>query len=496
MEQAKMRAFICLIGLVFCSFLLSGQEKEVKINLAQCIDLAIENSLQAFRAENDYQSGHWDFLNYKASRLPSLSLRLTPIQYNSQFTKRYDYIENIDIYRQQQLINSSAGISLSQNVGLTGGTFTLESELNYMKNYGDNPYTQYSSIPVRFGYSQSLFGFNRLKWVKKTEPLKYEKAKKQFLYSREATAATAIQQFFNLASAQAGYTMALENVASADTLFIIGKEKNNQGHLTQADLLTLELDLINATNALENSITQLERASYAFLSFLNLDINSEVDLEVPDAMPDVVIPIEEALFQMKQNNPDILSYRLQEIETNQALEQMQKTGDVDAHFSASVGFNQAGQRLSDSYNHPLRQDMVNVSVTIPIVDWGTRKRRISAAKNNRDITMRSIELNEQDMEQEIRTTISEFNRQKKIAGKSLEALTMSIKTYNINKQRYITGTTDMNTLTLSLNRKENALRNYLSALSHYWSLYYTIRKLTLFDFEKQEMLSIENNFNR
>jgi len=266
-----MKVFICFLGFACCYMPLSGQKQTVKLNLEQCIDIATNHSLQAFKAKNDYLSSSWDFLNYKASRLPSISLQLNPIQYNSQFTKRYDYNANIDVYRQQQLINSSAGISVSQAVELTGGTFTIESDLNYMRNFGENINTQYSSVPVRFGYSQSLFGFNRFKWEKKIEPLKYEKAKKQFLYSREETAGAAIQKFFNLAIAQAGYKMALENVESADTLYTAGKEKNQLGNISQADLLTLELDLINANNTLENAVTQLEQATSAFLSFFDLE---------------------------------------------------------------------------------------------------------------------------------------------------------------------------------------------------------------------------------
>ena len=470
---------------------LSGQKQEVKLNLRQCIDLAASQSVQAFKAKNDYLSKYWNYLNYKAGRLPSVSLRLNPVQYNSHFTKRYDYIENIDIYRQQQIINSSAGISISQDVGLTGGRFTMESELNYMRNFGESKMTQYSSIPFRLGYSQSLFGFNRLKWEKEIEPLKFEKAKKQYIYSREETAGAAVQNFFNLAIAQTGYVLALESFASSDTLYTAGKEKYKLSHISQADLLTLEFDLLNAGNSLENAITQLERATSAFLSFFELEKNIEISLDLPDFLPEITITADEALFQMQINNPDILSYRQQQLESEQSVEQMQKTGGFDSHISASIGFNQAGARMIDSYYHPLRQDMINISITTPVFDWGIRKRRISAAKNNNLVTKRTIEQNKHDLEQEVISTVSEFNRQQNLSKKALEALTIATATYEINKQRFITGNADVNTLTLSLNRKENATRNYLSALSHYWSLYYKIRKLTLFDFGKGEKLLME-----
>ena len=489
MEQTEMRTFICFLSLVFCSLSISGQKPEVKLNLKQCIDLATNQSLLAFKAENDYLSSYWNYLNYKAGRLPNVSLRLNPIQYNSHFTQRYDYGENIDVYRQQQVLYSSAGISISQEVGLTGGRFTLESELNYMRNFGESKSTQYSSIPFRLGYSQSIFGFNRSRWEKEIEPLKFEKAKKQFLYSREETSGAAIQIFFNLAITQAGYTLSLENLASAETLYVAGKEKYQLGHISQADLLTLELDLINSNNSLENAVTQLERATSAFLSFFDLEKDSEISLDLPDMMPEIIITAEEALFQMKANNPDILSYRQQELESEQSVEQMQKAGGFDAYFSANIGFNQAGSRIADSYYRPLRQDMVNVSITAPIVDWGTRKRRICAAKNNNLVTKRTVEQNKYDLEQEIIRTVSEFNRQQNLSKKSLEALTIATTTYDINKQRFLIGKTDVNTLTLSLARKENAMQNYLSALSNYWSLFYKIRKLTLFDFEKRKLLS-------
>ena len=54
---------------------------------------------------------------------------------------------------------------------IIGGTFYLETGLQYMRNFGDNAGNQFSSVPVRIGYSQSLIGFNQFKWDKKIEPL-------------------------------------------------------------------------------------------------------------------------------------------------------------------------------------------------------------------------------------------------------------------------------------------------------------------------------------
>jgi outer membrane protein TolC len=61
--------------------------------------------------------------------------------------------------------------------------------------------------------------------------------------------------------------------------------------------------------------------------------------------------------------------------------------------------------------------------------------------------------------------------------------------YNVTKERFIIGKADLNSLTLSLNRQNSAQRNYISALRDYWLNYYKLRKLTLYDFIKQEVLA-------
>jgi outer membrane protein TolC len=468
-----------------------AQGNEMNLDLKQCVRMATDSSLQAFKARNLYLSNYWAYLTYKAGRLPFVSLQLTPIQYNSNFTKRYDYSENLEIYRLQQSILSSGGLSVSQNFEPTGGVFTLSSDLEYMRNFGENNRTQYSSVPVRFGYSQSLFGFNRFKWENKIEPLKYEKAKKQFLYTRENLSETAAVYFFNLAMAQSEYDMAVENVASADSLLLAGKERSRISTISQADLLTLQLDLVNAENALENTTTQLQKATFAFISFFNLERNSEIHLTLPEKPKAASITEEDALFQMKKNHPDILSYRQQLLESEQEVERTRKTSGFDASLSASVGFNQAGNSFRDVYDNLSRQDIARISLTIPILDWGIRKGRANMAKNNLNVTKLTVEQSEQDLEQEVIAVIAEFNKQQRLILKSATALEMAIASYSINKQRFVVGKVDISTLTLSLNRRKEAQRNYISALSNYWKCYYAIRKLTLFDFGKQETLSFQ-----
>jgi outer membrane protein TolC len=93
------------------------------------------------------------------------------------------------------------------------------------------------------------------------------------------------------------------------------------------------------------------------------------------------------------------------------------------------------------------------------------------------------------LELNLTATVEEFNKQQNLLRKAEEAMNLANASYSINKQRFIVGKVDINTLTLSFNRRKDAQRNYLAILNNYWKCYYTIRELTLFDFGKQESLS-------
>ena len=67
--------------------------------------------------------------------------------------------------------------------------------------------------------------------------------------------------------------------------------------------------------------------------------------------------------------------------------------------------------------------------------------------------------------------------------------------YEQTRQRFIISKADVNSLTLSLNRQQEAQKNYISALQNYWLNYYKIRKLTLYDFESGISLSERFDFD-
>ena len=287
---------ISLILLLGLGTLSAFSQQRITLDLQQTIAMANDSSLEAFRTKNMYLSGYWEYRTFKANRLPSLTLNMTPAQYNRDITKRYDSEQDLDIYRSQQSFYAYGNLAIRQNFDLTGGTFYLDTELGFMRSFGSNPYTQFTSVPVRLGYSQSLVGYNAFRWERRIEPLKYEKIKKEYIYNAEQVSEQATNHFFTLAMAQAEYDLAKENAVSTDTLYRIGMQRLKIASISRADLLTLKLDVVNARNTLQNAASSLKRAMFSLASFLNLEKNTEIRVELPGRPQSLTIPVDEALM--------------------------------------------------------------------------------------------------------------------------------------------------------------------------------------------------------
>lgn len=476
--------FVCIITSAPCA----NAQRRV-LTLEQTIALANDSSLESFRSKHLYLAGYWEYRSYRAQRLPSLMMNLTPTQYYKTFTNDYDFTDNTYKYHNQQSFNAYGNIAIEQNFDLLGGTFFLDTELGYMRNFGYTTFTQFNATPIRIGYRQDLIGYNPFKWDRKIEPLKYEKTKKELIYNIEQTSEQATEYFFELAMAQAEYDLAKDNVASTDTLYTTGIERYRIAAISQADLLTLKLDRINAVNTLKNREIALKRAMFSLASFLNFDQNMEIRIILPAKPRKIDIPIDRALIASKENNPKFLEIKQNILEAERDMDKSRKESIMDVNLQASVGFNQISESFRNVYKNPMQQDVVSLSLSIPLVDWGVRKGKYNMAKNNLNVIKISAQQETLSLEEDVVMTVRDFNVQQDMIESAEEALDIANLAYEETKQRFMVGKADINSLTLSLNRQQEAQRNYISALQNYWSSYFKIRKLTLHDFETGISLS-------
>lgn len=485
MKQIKIVVLLCF----FLQIIQAQNSEELKkLSLQDVIKMATDSSLNAFVAQNTYYAGYWTYHNYRVQKLPFLNFSTNPLNYSRQVNQQYSFLDSSYHYVDEQTLSSMANLSLNQIITKTGGKLYIDSDLGYLNNLNRSAGEQFSATPIRIGYNQQLFGFNPYKWKDQIEPLKFEKAKKQLIESMERISLTAINYFFDLARARVNLEIAVNNLANADTLYSIGLKRLQIASITQEDLFTLKLDLINSKNNFESARTNVKRAGMNLYSLLRLDNTIDIELILPEKLPDIRIEPMHCLELARENNPDILEFLQQSLEGERNLEQARKNSRFTANVNASFGLNQQGGELSKAYYKPLDQEIIRLGLSIPLIDWGLSKGEYQLAKKNMDVLNASIQQAEIDFDQTVLLTVEEFNLQKTMVLGAAEADTIASQAYEITKKRFMMGNADL--LKLSSNRSSSiaAKRSYINALENYWDYYYTIRRLALYDFENNQSL--------
>ena len=155
----------------------------------------------------------------------------------------------------------------------------------------------------------------------------------------ESVSEQAVSYFFALALAQAEYRLAEENVASCDTLYVIGERRFKIAAISRADLLTLELDKVNARNTLENCRIALKRASFSLASFLGMDKNTEIELKMHGRPLTTAIPLDPALAMAKRITLRCLATAGPYLRVRGEFNRAKVESRFNVSVNASVGFN-------------------------------------------------------------------------------------------------------------------------------------------------------------
>ncbi|HBL74868.1 MAG: hypothetical protein A2W90_07160 [Bacteroidetes bacterium GWF2_42_66] len=472
---------------------LSGkaQEQVLSLTLDDVVGIASEKSLQAFRNENMYLASYWEYRYFKADRLPSLTLSTNPLDFNRYRRKEYNFQTNEEEFVLREYLNSDLSLSLSQKVGLTGGTIFLNSAVEMIKNLNGEKNTSYQASPVSIGFSQQLNGYNSMRWKAKIEPLKFEMAKKELIQSKEVLSINTADKFFDLVSAQIQLKIAETNLASADTLYKIGKGRFQVGTVTQDELLSLELNLLRAKQDLTKAHSVLQRSQSGLNSFLAIDKTTQINCIVPEKIPDLRVKADEAVGQAIQNNPDMISHLQQLLEEDEKVAKAKSETGFNTSIYALYGLNQSAEDFADVYNDPERSQRFQLGVSIPVLDWGKRRGRYQMAESNREVAKARIKQERIDFEQQVYQDIIEFNLQSEQVTNAALADTVAQKGYEVTLQRFLIGKVDVLKLNTARNDLETARSRYVEELRKYWNYYYRIRMWTLFDFVKGETLSAE-----
>lgn len=469
-------------------FLTIAQSQTIK--LTEAIKIAQKKSPQYVRAVNTYQGSYWRYRNFKADFLPQISLNATLPQYSNSIRRlTNDLGQDIFVNQNQSVIE--AGLLINQKVPFTGGEFFVSSQLERVDRFGTDEATNFSLVPFSINYFQNSLFYNPYKWNKKIEPLRYEESKRDIIENMENISLTTCLRYFGLLKAQVSLQIAKNNLSNQDTLLQITKGRFKIGKIAENELLQIELSQLISKNQVTTNTILLKQTSQDLARFLELDTET-IELEVPAKLEDFSVDVAKALSEAEDNRKSAIEFRRRRLEAEQNLAEVKGSNRLQINLRANFGLNRRADDYDALFQNFDQQQNISLNLGIPIIDWGVSKSRRKMAEADLSLVNNDIKQEKQEFEQEIYLHTLNWSSQRDFLATSETAKEIALKRYEITKKRYVLGKITITDLNIAQQEKDKAVVDYLNSLEKFWIDYYTLRRLTLYDFAANEKITIED----
>ena len=384
--------------------------------------------------------------------------------------------------------NSLLGLNLSQVLPGTGGRLFVRSDLQRFDDFNTDK-KSYNGVPLRVGISQPLFGFNPWKWDRQIEPTRFREAQQKHQADSEEVNLEAVERFLFLLQANTNLEIARANKASNQSLFDIAQERFGLGNLSRSDLMRLRLELISATKDERRAEREMELASSALYTFLGRGHQSEIIIPVvPEVTDSLIIDHELALRQAIENRFEFLGFQRAMFEADRELAEAKGTGGFRADLVASFGWTRSGNVIGDVYRNPQQEQLVQVQLNIPILDWGRQRSIVALAQDRKKYLEKTFAQDKLDLVTQVEQAARQFENLQDQLNLTRNLQDIARERFEISKESYVLGAISLTDLTLAQREKDQTLREYMDTLSQYWRNYYLLRSLTLYDFKNQQKI--------
>lgn len=450
------------------------------ITLGEAIATARAGSVDAAVALNELKTAYWEYRTFRADLLPEVNFEATLPSYRKNYSS-YQLEDGTYTFVRNNVLQMAGNLSVQQNIWLTGGTLSLTTSLDYLKQLDGERFNRFMSVPVALTLSQPIFGTNHTKWRRRIEPVRYEEAKASFMSATEQVAMRAVDYFFGLLMAKENLATARQNLSNSEKLYMVAVAKRDMGQISENDLLQLQLNLLTARSTLTDAESNYKAGMFQLRSFLGLDEDVDLVPILPESTPGVDVDYDDVLAKALERNAFARNIRRRQLEAD--YEVAMAKGDMrQITLFAQVGFTGTSERFSGAYDPLKDNQVVEIGFKIPLLDWGKRRGRVKVAESNREVVSSRLRQEEINFRQDIFMLVERFNNQRQQLGIASEADTIARRRYHTNVETFMIGKISTLDLNDSQSRKDASRQDYINQLFLYWYYYYQLRGLPLWDY--------------
>lgn len=484
-----MRLLIFIFIVLFSVQAIGRQSGDtLRLTLQEVIKMAKEKSIPARQASTTKETKFWEWRTFRSNYQPQLTLTGILPGYSKTFAEVLQPNGTVD-FQPVRNNNSLVNLSFSQSITATGGSVFGTTEIQRFDDFDRNN-VLYNGVPYALGYSQPLFGFNKLKWDQKVEPLRFRESKQEYFETMEQIAINASSYFFDLLLAQVNLNIAETNYSNTENILKVADLKFQLGKITRNEILQLKLEKLKSQKAVGIAKRDVEVATLNLRSYTGLG-DTGIVLDPPKGTIDTKIDAEKALSEAYANRSDAIGFARRIAEAKRDVAKAKGETGINATLTARLGFSKSSPTFAGVYRSPQNQQLLQVELSIPILDWGRSLSKSRTAKANLQLSEYSVEQDKQSFSQEISTEVALFNMMKDQLVLSAEADSIASDKFLIAKERYLLGNLSITDLSIAFQEKDQAKRDYISALRDSWGAFFKLRYLSLYDFDKQQKIAYE-----
>lgn len=392
------------------------------------------------------------------------------------------------LYVPLQQTTAGLAATIAQRIPWTNTSLNLTSGLSQVQVSGSNGFRTWSSTPFQIGINQPIFRANSQRWDTRQQELRVTSAERKYLEVREDVAIAVTNAFFDVHSAALTLRNAVSNAAVNDTLYTLNKGRLEVGKIGENDLLQSELALLRARSTLEDARLAYDRALAQLRITLNLAPGTAVAIVVSNDVPQFEADTLLAVRQARRNSSLMTDASAVEVQADRSVSEARWNSGAGGNLSASYGYNATASRAPDAYKNLLDAQQFQLAVQIPVWQWGAHSAQVEAAKSDRNSAQNVAQTSRAQVEITAHFAALQIGQARRALTIAAKADTVAAKRFEVALNRYGISKITIDNLFIAQTEKDQALSTYVQALRGYWLAYFQLRKTTLYDFEKGQII--------
>lgn len=473
---------ITIRGLVLALVVLGATAKGQvdTLTLDACIQRALRDGPSVVVAREMFAARRARYDSFRSGLLPQVTIQGQAPGYFRSISSIVQP-DGSTVFAPQSQANATLGLSVSQRIPWTGGELSLSSSLNRI-DLLESKLTSYRSTPLSLSLRQPLFQLNTLGWDVETQELTVRIAERLWDEDLEDVALDVANKFFDAALSALNMENASRNVQINDTLYQISVGRFNVGKIAENELLQGELAVLNARTQLANATTAYDRARKILCFALGMPKESRLHLILPDAIPGLGLDPQRAVAEAMKNRSDVLDRDLDLVLAERSVNEARFSNGFSGTLSLNAGFNQRASTIPNAYRHMLDQQQFSISFQVPVVQWGVGSSAVEAALADQQRMKMAADIRMNSLQDEVYAQVATLQQLQSQVGIAAKTETIAVRRFEVSKDRYMIGKIDVTNLFLAQEEKDAARRSRVQTLGNFWTGYYRLRRLTLYDF--------------